>query len=242
MNTTTKIKIPFNGIIFDVYKKMGEAIFAYNMLNPGDRVLIGVSGGVDSLSLVKLFQIRKRNIPIKFDLLACMVDTNFIKLDKQEIIDYVKSCDIDCLVKDLTIEQKDRNCFWCSWNRRKILFQTAKEYNCNKIALGHNLDDIVETILMNMFFSGQISAMKPKQELFKGKLSIIRPLCYLEKSEIIDFSKRFTFPIAKDNCQYADDSSRQFIRDIMPILDKESKQIKTNIFRSLGRIREDYLL
>jgi tRNA 2-thiocytidine biosynthesis protein TtcA len=235
-------RVELIGITRYVYKTMGHAMADYGMLKEGDRVLVAVSGGLDSLSLLKLFVMRKARIPIDFEIVACFIDTNFIKVDKDILIDYFKANAIEYAVKQMTIPKNEINCFWCSWSRRKLLFETAREYNCNKLALGHNLDDINETTLMNMFFNGEITTMPPKVELFKGALTVIRPLCYIEKEKIEEFSRQFDFPDTQYQCPYGQESQRYVVKEIIEQLNRKHPFVKTNIFRSLKRIRKDYLL
>lgn len=237
-----KEKIEFKGTVKCVYKTMGTAIADYGMVKDGDRVLIAVSGGFDSLVLLKLFEMRKKRIPIDFEIAACFVDTNFIKIDKDALRNYVESLGMEYIVKELSLKKKEINCFWCSWSRRKILFETAKKGNFNKVALGHNLDDIIETTLLNLFFNGEISTMKPRVELFGGRLTVIRPLCYLEKAKITESTPSFSFPNTQYDCPYGGNSARKKVREVIKNLETEYPDIKKNIFGALGRIRKDYLL
>jgi tRNA 2-thiocytidine biosynthesis protein TtcA len=241
MNTLTE-KVQLSGITRHVYKTMGRAIADYGMLSDRDRVLVAVSGGIDSLSLLKLFMMRKVRIPIDFEIVACFVDTNFIKIEKDRLINYFNANGIKYAIKEVSIAEESVNCFWCSWNRRKALFETARECKCNKLALGHNLDGINETILMNMFFNGEITTMTPKVELFTGTLTIIRPLCYLEKTKITEFFKQFDFPDTQYKCAYGEDSKRRVAREIIKSLYEKHPFVKKNIFCSLKRIRKNYLL
>jgi tRNA 2-thiocytidine biosynthesis protein TtcA len=235
-------KIELKGIIRHVYKTMGRAAADFGMVKDGDRVLIAVSGGLDSLLLLKLFKERKARIPIDFEIAACFVDTNFIKIDKKALKSYVESLGIEYIEKELTIKKEEINCFWCSWSRRKILFETARDGNFNKVALGHNLDDIAETTLINLFFNGEISTMKPKVELFGGRLTVIRPLCYLEKKKITEAAAGFSFPDTQYDCPYGKRSERRAVKEIIEKLETAHPDIKKNIFGALGRIRKDYLL
>jgi tRNA 2-thiocytidine biosynthesis protein TtcA len=134
------------------------------------------------------------------------------------------------------------NCFWCSWNRRKALFKTADRMGFKKVALGHHKDDIVETILLNLFFQGEISAMNPKQELFDGRIVIIRPLAYVEESMIKKFAVQEKLPLDKCICPNSVESHRTKISKIIKALEKTCPEIKTNIFKSVKRIKQDYLL
>ncbi len=241
MDTLTE-RVELTGIARYVYKAMGRAISDYGMLKDKDRVLVAVSGGLDSLSLLKLFIMRKARIPIDFEIVVCFVDTNFIKVDKDMLISYFNSSGIQYAVKELALAKESINCFWCSWNRRKALFETAREHKCNKLALGHNLDDINETTLMNMFFNGEITTMPPKVELFNGALTVIRPLCYIEKEKIEDFSGQFDFPDTQYKCPYGQESQRYAIKEIIEKLHEKYPFVKKNIFCSLKRIRKDYLV
>ena len=235
-------RVELVGIARYVYKTMGRAICDYGMLKDKDRVLIAVSGGLDSLSLLKLFVMRKARIPIDFEIVACFVDANFTKVDKNILIKYFDANAIKYVTKEMTIPKEEISCFWCSWNRRKALFETAREYKCNKLALGHNLDDINETTLMNMFFNGEITTMPPKVELFEGALTVIRPLCYIEKSKIEEFSRQFDFPDTQYKCPYGQESQRHAIKEIIEKLHEKYPFVKKNLFCSLKRIRKDYLV
>ncbi len=122
------------------------------------------------------------------------------------------------------------------------MFETAVRFGCTKVALGHHQDDIVETMLLNLFFNGEISAMSPKQELFKGKIVIIRPLCYVEEKLIVKFAKTALFPHHKCACPNSLTSNRTKITNILSDMEKTCPDVKKNIFRSLKRIKKDYLL
>lgn len=235
-------KIDFQGTVKSTYKQMGKAIADYSMLSDGDKVLIGLSGGMDSLSLLTLFKMRQERIPIDFEIMACFVDTNFIKTEKEKLADYCNLLGIKFIIKELKLDRDAVNCFWCSWNRRKILFDTARDYGYNKVALGHNLDDIAETTLLNLFFNGEISTMKPKVELFEGKLTIIRPLCYLDKRKITYLFSKLSLPPMQYECFYGKNSKRAIVKDIVKKLEIDYPFVKKNIFGALGRIRKEYLL
>ena len=242
--TKAKVKdaVRMRGIIRYVYKKMGKAILEYGMLSPGDKILIGVSGGVDSLSLLKLFMMRKQRVPVQFDFIACFVSSNFIKVDEDILLEYFRNNRIPFVRKQLLLDDSDMNCFWCSWNRRKVLFEAATEYGCNKIALGHHLDDIAATILMNLFFFGEVSAMKPKINLFEGRLSVIRPLCYVGKEDIHTFASKLNLPFTSYECMYGKDSRRALIKSVIQAVEKNCPHVKKNIFAALQNIRKEYLV
>ncbi len=235
-------KIKMRGIIKYVYKQTGKAIFDYRMIEKNDKILIAVSGGIDSLSLVKLFKMRLGRIPVPFEIMACFVDINFINVDRKKLTDFFEKEGIAYVIRKLDFEEKDRQCFWCSWNRRKILFEIAREHKCTKVALGHNLDDISETVLMNMCFFGELSTMKPRLSFFNGEFDMIRPLCYLEKDKIVSFAECFDFPDTHYECPYGKDTRRKLIKKILGEIKKDCPAAEKNIFSSLQNIKEDYLV
>ena len=144
-----------------ISKKVGKAIMDYNMLTEGDKICVAVSGGKDSLTLLKMLQERRKFVPIKYDLLAVHVDMGYPCQHPKILAEYFKKQGVEYHIEKINIlkpgqTRKDISCFWCSWNRRKALFQVADRFGCTKVALGHHQDDIIETILMNMFFQHSI--------------------------------------------------------------------------------------
>jgi tRNA 2-thiocytidine biosynthesis protein TtcA len=240
-----KISKP-QGQEYKMSKKIGRAIKEYGLIEDGDRILVGVSGGKDSLCLLRILHDRLTFVPIKYSLIAVVVDSGCACQKKAKLVEYFRSNNFAYRIENCDIlagiPKKELNCFWCSWNRRKVLFQTAKKLRCNKIALGHHKDDIIETILLNLLFKGEISGMKPKQEFFSGKLSIIRPLAFIEEHETEQLAKELKLPVTDCICPNSLISQRTFIRSFIASVQKVSPNVKSNIFRSLSRIRKDYLL
>ena len=235
-----------HGAEYYISKSVGKAIMDYNMITAGDKILVAVSGGKDSLTLLRVLNDRRKFVPIKYDLLAVHVDMGYPCQHPKTLAEYFKSMDIDYHIEKIDIlkgkSRKEISCFWCSWNRRKALFETAVRLGCTKVALGHHMDDIIETVLLNLFFRGEISAMCPKQELFKGKITIIRPLAYVEEDLIRKFAKDLDFPHHKCACPNSLTSKRTKVEQIIKDLGKISPDIKKNIFRSVKRVKHDYLL
>ena len=228
-----------------ISKRIGKAIADYNLIEDRDRILVAVSGGKDSMTLLKLLCERKKWAPIKFELIAMHVETDFacdrgLKNKLKNIFDNIGVKYHFQKIKILK-EDKKASCFWCSWNRRKALFLAADRLRCNKIALGHHKDDIIETLLLNIFYHGEFAAMNPRQELFGGKIIIIRPLCYVEEENTRRFAKESRFPSQACRCPNSDASKRRKMKNIIKDLEKGCSFVKTNIFRSVSRVKKDYI-
>lgn len=244
------------GLFLNLLRKVGKAISDYKMIENNDRICIAVSGGKDSLSLLKLLNERRRFVPIKYDLLALHIDMGYRCIHPKVLEEYFEENNYNYHIERIDIfspkanaptaekekSREDISCFWCSWNRRKTIFETAAKFGCNKIALGHHFDDIIQTILLNLFFHGEISAMSPKQELFEGKIIIIRPLCYVEERLLEKFATESGFPHPQSICPNVINSKRTLIKNIISGLVKVDSKVKKNIFRSVKRIKRDYLL
>jgi len=234
------------GTEFYISKRVGKAITDYDMLADQDKIAVAVSGGKDSLTLLRVLNDRRKFVPIKYELLAVHVDMGYPCQHPKILGAYFTKLGIKYHIEKIDIlkgkTRKDISCFWCAWNRRKALFETANKFGCSKVALGHHKDDIIETILLNMFFQGEISAMSPKQVLFKGKIVIIRPLAYVDEDMIRKFAKEADFPHEKCSCPNSLTSNRTKITEIIKDLKKICPDVKTNIFRSVKRIKQEYLL
>ncbi len=234
------------GTEFYISKRVGKAIMDYQMLADGDKIAVAVSGGKDSLTLLRVLNDRRRFVPIKYEVLAVHIDLGYPCMHPKILAEYFQSQGINYHIEKVDIlngkTRKDISCFWCSWNRRKALFEAADRFGCTKVALGHHKDDIIETILLNLFFHGEISAMAPRQELFKGKIVLIRPLAYVEEAMIVKFAREAGFPHEKCSCPNSFTSHRTKITQIIKDLEKTCPDIRTNIFKSVKRIKNDYLL
>lgn len=218
----------------------------YKMLAPDDKIAVAVSGGKDSLTLLRLLIDRQAFVPIKYNLIAIHIDTGYPKSISVKLEKYFKKLNVEYKIIKTDILKKTKkgeiNCFWCSWNRRKELFLAANKLGCTKIALGHHMDDIAETLLLNLFFRGEISTMVPKQELFKGKITLIRPLAYVQERLIKRFAKEIKLAHQTCVCPHSITSNRSRMGRIIQELEKVCPDIKKNIFRSLKRVKKDYLI
>ncbi len=234
------------GSEFYISKRIGRAIMDYDMLCDGDKIAVAVSGGKDSLTLLKVLNDRRSFVPIKYEILAVHIDLGYPRSCAKTLEKYFKKIKVKYHIEKVDAlrktDPKDINCFWCSWNRRKALFTVAKRFGCTKVALGHHKDDIAQTILLNLFFHGEVSSMLPRQKLFKGKIVIIRPLAYVEEDMIRRFAREEKLLHQECVCANSITSRRTIITDIIRRIKKICPEVKTNIFKSVERIKKDYLL
>ncbi|WP_022668237.1 ATP-binding protein [Desulfospira joergensenii] len=228
---------------------LGRAVHDWSMISEKDRILVGISGGVDSQTLLTLLGSLQKRSPVKFDLLPVFLDPGFEPSPAPRLEQYVKE-HFGAMVTEYTDygtlahseENRENPCFLCSRLRRKRLFEIARDSGCKKIALGHNKDDIIETLFINMFYAGKIGTMKPRQSFFKGRLDIIRPLSYVDKEDIVTFSRMFQIPKFGNPCPSSKNTKRGEVRNMLETMYKQNKHIKGNIFRSMGNVAHDYLL
>ncbi len=228
-------------------RKAGRAITDYQMIQDGDKIAVAVSGGKDSLSLMHILRHRQKISPIKFELTAVHVDFELSDFDPKILIDYLKRegfqhhVEMSDFLKGEKYEEID--CFWWSRNRRKALFQFAEREGYNKLAFGHHLDDIVETIVLNQFYRGEIGAMKPNQEIFDGALTLIRPLAYVREEAMVKIAEELGIDsMGQSKCAHDDTSHRMKIKKMIRMFEETNPGISKNIFNSLSNIKIEYLI
>lgn len=246
---------------FKLLKIMGQAINDYDMIEDGDRIVVGISGGMDSIALLILLYKRLGYIPIKYQLFPVIVD-NFngeneaytSQINKLgSFIRSVTGLELKIIpvptIKYLTESGRRRRdtCYLCAQKRRTELFRYASSIGARKVALGHHKDDIVETSLMNMFFRRELSSMLPRLPLFGGAIEIIRPLAYLSKDDIESYiySYPHEIPIFGEVCPskiVRRDFRRIQIRNLLEELAENIPNIKNNIFAALRNPKPEYLL
>lgn len=230
-------------------RRIGRAMHDYNMLADGDRVLIGLSGGIDSLVLTSVLAGWQKKAPISYSLTAITIDHEFWKEVEdgvgphESIGSQVEEMQVEYHVeKSWELAEEERTCYQCARNRRSQLFEYARQHDYNKIAFGHHRDDLIETFFLNMMYSGNISTMVPKQELFSGNLHIIRPLAYLDKSEVMAIGNNQRLKAIANLCPLEDKTRREKVRTILERIYKQEPEAKKSIFASLSNVREGYLL
>jgi tRNA 2-thiocytidine biosynthesis protein TtcA len=233
----------------EIRSLMGKAIHRYGLIQEGDRILVGVSGGKDSLTLVHLLHERSKRVPIHYELMPVYIDLGFDSGRADILRNFFESKGLPYHIESTDIgrransaENRENPCFLCSWERRKCLFHLAHRFKCNKIALGHHQDDIIETLLLNIFYSAEISTMLPLQTLFKGKITLIRPLALLEEKKIERFAQEMKLPFGSSGCPSSGKTKRKVVKDLIETLSKRDRRVKGNIFRALSNVKLDYLL
>lgn len=221
----------------------------YQMLKEGDRVLVAVSGGIDSLVLCCLLQKWLQKAPISFSLTAIHIDHGFWVGQKEaadpriEIGSQLQRHGIELVViPERKIDSTTRTCFFCAKNRREQLFDLARFKGFTTIALGHHKDDLIETFLLNAMYAGNISTMLPHQKLFNKTLSIVRPMAYLAKDEVHELGEIYNLVPVKNFCKLAENTNREKVRTLLKGLYHEDPGIRQSLFAALKNVRSDYLL
>lgn len=222
-------------------RKVRRAVNEFNMIQNGDRILVGVSGGKDSMSLLRLLMHWQRHSPQKYEIVAAHVrgDARGSNIEVPEtFIRWLSEQGVPFEVRDIILppnEPLPMNCERCGRNRRRTLFEIAEAYGCNKVALGHHLEDFAHTALLNLFESGRLETMAFRLDYFGGKFSVIRPLAYIREHELIRFSKVCDFPIWHSDCPMAPHSHREAARKLMLNIARDFRSANINIVRAASR-------
>lgn len=234
-------------------KRFHKACADFSLIEDGDHILIGLSGGKDSLALVELLGKRAQIFVPRFKVTAIHVRVR----ERAYITDisYLQSfCDefrVPLIIRDTEIGERPATaqltdsttekdpCFLCSWYRRKALFDAARELSCNKIAFGHHKDDIVETLLMNLIFQGNFSTIYPKLQMNKMPLQLIRPLCLIEEKDLIRYAELRGYIKQKQLCPFEKASSRSDIKQLVTRLEQLNPEVRDSLWGAIMRKQAD---
>jgi tRNA 2-thiocytidine biosynthesis protein TtcA len=232
-------------------RDVGRAIADFRLVEPGDRILVGISGGKDSFTLLHLLQQLQRSAPVAFSLVACNLDQGHPGFPARELEAYLRGTGAEVLmlredtysvVKRLVPEGKTA-CAVCSRLRRGILYNAAQELACTKIALGHHRDDLVESLIMSMLFTGKLRTMPPRLRSDDGRNVVIRPLCYAAESEIAAFAAEMKFPLIPcDLCGSQDNLQRKRVKTLLAELERDHPRVRASIFAAMGNVMPEHLL
>ncbi len=230
-----------------ISRKVGRTILEYGLVVEGDRILVGLSGGKDSMILLEALADRKKHLPFEFEIMAVHVSATSIGYVMDT--DYLQRfCDelgvplrLEEIEVDLGLDPKKAPCFICSWARRKRIFEVSRELDCNKVALGHHRDDAIQTVLMNMIYHGSISSLPRELSMFGGRIRLIRPLLYIPEKELSYYAGLRTFRKQEKSCPYDGSTRREEIKELIRQMDRLNRDARRNIFKAMDNIYPDYL-
>ena len=230
---------------------MGRAIADFGLIEEGDRILVGVSGGKDSHTLLHLLSLLQARAKVRFQLLAVTLDQGHPGFPAHRLEAYFREAGYDFrilredtyrVVLEKTPPGKTQ-CAVCSRLRRGILYNAAVELGCNKIALGHHRDDLVETLLLNLFFAGSLKAMPPLLHSDDGRNTVIRPLAYAPEAEIAAYAALRAFPIIPcDLCGSQENLQRKRMKRMLDELEREHPHVRASVLAAMGNVRPSHLI
>ena len=231
---------------------VGRAIADYSLIQDGDRIAVGVSGGKDSYSLLHILDELRRRAPIKYELVAITIDSGYPGFRADVIGTHLAENGFNFHLEKSNhfdiIKEKRRPdssyCSICARLKRGSLYTLAKQYGCNKLALGHHLDDFIETLLLNQFFVGSLKAMAPSMLADNGETTVIRPLVYVEEQEIIQFCRENSFPVVCCCCPVCGtaDMQRKKMKQLLTDLQQSIPHVKRSLLRALANVQPRHLL
>jgi tRNA 2-thiocytidine biosynthesis protein TtcA len=247
---SVKDKLEFNKLQKRLRRETGRAIADYNMIEDGDRIMVCLSGGKDSFTMLDILLSLRKNAPIDFELIAVNLDQKQPGFPEDVLPNYLKSIDVPfhilerdtySIVKE-TVPEGKTTCGICSRLRRSTIYAFADQIGANKVALGHHRDDIIETLFLNMFHGGKLKAMPPKLLSDSQSNVVIRPLAYCKETDIVRFSQIKKYPIIPCNlCGSQESLQRQSIKAMCREWDAQFPGRVENIFRSIANIAPSQL-
>lgn len=242
-----------------LFSRFTKAIVEYDMIKPNDKIAVCISGGKDSMLMAKLFQELKRHNKFPFELIFLVMDPGYNEINRLTVEKNAESMGIPITVYETSIFNSVFNieknpCYLCARMRRGHLYKKAKELGCNKIALGHHFDDVIETILMSMLWGGQIQTMMPKlkSKNYEG-MELIRPMYYIREDDIkawrdfnnlkfIQCACRFTDELSRQNSNKPSSSKREETKELIKSLKKTNPNVEANIFNSMHNVSLDAVI
>ena len=233
-------------------KKVTRAITDHALIDDGDRIMVGLSGGKDSWALLKILDVLRRRAPIDFSLVAVNIDSGYEGYEHQKIADtcaargwelHIEHTTIGEAIEDV-LDDAATPCSLCARLRRGALYRLARQVGATKIALGHHADDFIETLLLNLFFAGSLKAMPPRLVSDNGEHVVIRPLVYVLESEARAYARESRLPIIGCCCPACGDLSlqRQRVKRLIAELEVEHPGIRQSMLRALGNVSTRHLL
>jgi tRNA 2-thiocytidine biosynthesis protein TtcA len=235
-----------------IAKKTTKAITDFNLIEDGDRVMVGLSGGKDSWALIQILDVLRQRAPIDFSIVAVNVDSGYEGYQHQQVAEacrdrgwefHSEHTSIGQVIDD-KLDADATPCSLCARLRRGVLYRLAKSVGATKIALGHHLDDFVETLLLNLFFAGSLKAMPARLTSDNGRHVVIRPLVYVTEAEARAYTRECALPIIGCCCPACGDLSlqRQRVKRLIVELEREHPNVKASMIKALGNVMPRHLL
>lgn len=232
--------------------RVGRAIADYNLIEEGDRIAVAVSGGKDSYTLLHILETLRKRAPVRYEIMAINIDSGYPGFRADIIEEHLREHGFAFHMEKTDhygiIKEKRRPdssyCSICARLKRGVLYGLAQRYNCNKLALGHHMDDFIETLLLNQFFVGSLKAMAPSMLADNGLTTVIRPLVYVPEEDIIPFSRNNRFPVVCCCCPVCGsaDQQRKRMKELLKTLEKENPFVKKSLLKALANVQPRYLL
>lgn len=230
-----------------IVRRFSQGVVEYGLLEEGDRVLVGLSGGKDSLALLELLARQQRIFKPHIEVLAAHVVMENIpyQSDAAYLQQFCEERGVQFVTAstsfDASTDSRKSPCFLCSWNRRKMLFTLAHEHRCNKIALGHHQDDILQTLLMNLTFQGAFGTMPPRLVMKKFDMTIIRPMCMVAEADLTRLSQMRGYRKQLKNCPYEQASHRASMKEVMRLLEQMNPEARYSLWGSMTNVQQELL-
>ena len=217
-----------------------QAVDDYALIDSGDKIAVGISGGKDSLTLLYALHGLKRFYPNEFELSAITVDLGFENFDLSPVRSLCSELSVPFTVvptdigKILFETRKESNpCALCAKMRKGALNETAKQMGCNKIAYAHHRDDLIETMLLSLIYEGRFYAFSPKTFLDRTELTVIRPMIYVSEADVIGFKNRFSLPVCKNPCPVDGKTKREYVKQLTKQLNFQAPGVKERLFHAI---------
>lgn len=227
-------------------KPMRKTILQYNMIEEGDRLAVGLSGGKDSSTLLYLLTLLQKQLPFRFEIVPISLTLGFDGMDLSPMQKFVNDLGHELHIKETNISQvvfdirQEKNpCSLCANLRRGILYDYAKALGCNKVAYGHHLDDGIETFFMNLLFGGKLGVFQPVSYMSRLDISLIRPMIAIEENSIIQFVKAKEIPIIHNPCPADKHTKREEMKELINHLSDKYPNIRQNFFNAVTNVKEE---
>ena len=223
-----------------VLSRVRKAVDDYNMIEEGDCIAVGISGGKDSLTLLQALAALRRFYPNKFTLKAITIDLGFNNMNLDDITAMCKELDVEYHIEKTDIaqivfdERKENSpCSLCAKMRKGALNEAIKAMGCNKVAYAHHKDDVVETMLLSLFYEGRFHCFSPVTYLDRSEVIVIRPLIYMNEADVVGFIRRYNIPVVKSPCPVDKKTKREYVHQLVKDLNKDITSVRNRMFTAI---------